>query len=256
MALVAAMPAWAKKSKAEAEPDLTGTYTIAAGTLPNGATYDGTLTVAPKTKMGGRHGWILWSVTWNVSSAKEPVRGIGIWLDGVFIVAYGPGDGYGLTVYGKIARGGRAEWMLPDDTVYGSWFRPDGASGQEALRGDLESWNGDYRMHGHTAAGGDMVKPYYGNVSITPTGDIVHLRWTGRDKKMGKDKGFDYGGLGLPAPGVLVAQWSLNGGGGVGFYVFEGDTMTGLFAEDEGLGRETLVVPPEVAERLAPFLNP
>ncbi len=31
--------------------------------------------------------------------------------------------------------------------------------------------------------------------------------------------------------------------------------MSGLFAEDDGLGREKLAVPAEVAARVAPFLD-
>ena len=85
---------------------------------------------------------------------------------------------------------------------------------------------------------------------MTPSGEIVNLRWSGREKK--GNKPFDYGGIGLPVPGFLAAQWDVNkeGGGGVGVDMFEGDTLTGMFAEGEGTGQEKLTVPPEVVERL------
>jgi hypothetical protein len=98
------------------------------------------------------------------------------------------------------------------------------------------------------------VQPYVGNLSVTPSGEIVHLRWTGRYTK-GRDKPFEYPGIGIEIPGFLAAQWSSNGKGGVGVYIFEGEKMTGLFAEDDGLGKETLAVPAEIAARVAPFLE-
>lgn len=252
--LAAATPAAAKsKAAADDDPDLSGTYTITSGKLPNGNAYEGTLAIAPRTRMGGKHGTVLWDAVWTVSSAPDPVRGVGIFLNGAFIVAYGPADGYGLSVYLKIRRGGHADWMLPDDTIQGFWFRPDGTSGREGLRGDLDAWTGDYRMHGHTDAGGDTTHLYSGNLAVTPSGEIVRLRWSGRNKK-GRDKGFDYGGIGLPVPGFLAAQWSFSGGGGVGVYLFDGGSMTGLFAEDGGVGQETLAVPSDVAERVAAYL--
>jgi hypothetical protein len=249
----AAASAYAK-SKASDEPDLSGTYAITKGVLPDGSPYEGTLTIEPKTKLGGKHGSPLWGLTWKLSSTPDPVRGIGMWVNGAFIVAYGPDNDYGLNVFLPVKRGGRSEWMLADDTLWGMWCTPTGRSGREGLRGDLDAWSGDYRLHGHTLADGDPVQPYVGNLSVTPSGEIVHLRWTGRYTK-GKDKPFEYPGIGIEVPGFLAAQWSSTGKGGVGVYVFEGETMTGLFAEDDGLGKETLSVPAEVAARVAPFLE-
>jgi hypothetical protein len=254
-AFVVTAPVHARsKPKPSDEPDLSGTYTITKGALPDGSPYEGTLTIEPKTRMGGKRGSPLWGLTWKVSSTSDPVRGIGMWVNGAFFVAYGPDDDYGLAVFLPIRRGARSDWMLADDTLWGLWCTPTGLSGREGLRGDLDAWNGDYRLHGHTVAGGEPVQPYVGNVSMTPSGEIIRLRWSGRYTK-GKDKPFEYPGIGLEAPGFLAAQWSHSGKGGVGVYVFEGDTLTGLFAEDEGLGKETLSVPADVVARVAPFLD-
>ena len=89
---------------------------------------------------------------------------------------------------------------------------------------------------------------------MTPSGETVHLRWSGKYRK-GKDKPFEYPGIGIPIAGLLAAQWSNSGKGGVGVYVFEGEQMTGLFAEDNGLGKEKLAVPADVAARVAPYLS-
>lgn len=252
-AVVVAAPA-AAKSKAADEPDLSGTYTITSGKLPNGSSYDGTLTIAPKTRMGGKHGSMLWEVTWNVSSAEQPVRGVGIFLNGAFIVAYGTGQDYGVSVYLAISRGQRRDWMEADDTQVGYWFKSTGASGEEGLRGDRDAWSGDYRLHGHNLADGAAVRPYAGNLSVTKSGEVLNLRWSGRYLK-GKDKPFEYPGIGIEVPGFMAAQWNTEGNGGVGIYVFDGAEITGMFAEDGGLGQEKLAVPPDVAERVAPYLS-
>jgi len=251
--IAAAVPVPAK-SKASKEPDLSGTYTITEGVLPDGSSYEGTLTIEPKTKLGGKHGSPLWGLTWKLSSTSDPVRGIGMWVNGAFIVAYGPDNNYGLNVFLPIKRGSRSEWMLDDDTLWGMWCTPTGRSGQEGLRGDVDAWSGDYRLHGHTVADGDAVQPYVGNLTVTPSGDTVHLKWSGRYTK-GRDKPFEYPGIGVAISGFLAAQWSSTGKGGVGVYIFEGEQLTGVFAEDDGLGKEKLAVPAEVAARIAPFLD-
>jgi len=116
------------------EPDLSGTYTVALGQTPKGDAYEGVVEIQQRTRVGGKHGTILWDVTWRISSSDTPVRGIGVAVDSAFIVAYGPTAGYGVAASSPIDVGQRQSWMLADDTIRGTWIESSGRTGTEGLR--------------------------------------------------------------------------------------------------------------------------
>src|SRR5260221_9100433 len=53
----------------------------------------------------------------------------------------------------------------------------------------------------------DAVSPYIGNLSVRNSGEIVHLRRSGRYTK-GRDKPLDYPRIGIDVPGFPAAPWS------------------------------------------------
>ncbi|HJQ99721.1 MAG TPA: hypothetical protein VJ826_15510 [Candidatus Polarisedimenticolaceae bacterium] len=223
------------KDRWEGEPDLSGTYTITSGTLPDGTAYDGTVEIEGKTRAGGKRGMVVWAVTWKITG-KDPIHGFGVNVDGAFFVTYGDGESYGLMVYAPI-QGGRDRWMKPDDMLRGVWVAANGANGGEGLRGNTGEWRGTYPLHGHsTAPDGSFYDTYKGRMTLEKDGEIFHAKWTGAYDK--KDKPFDYDGLGFEAPGFLALTW---GGGVVGVYVINEDgTMTGMYGEKAGIGNEKL----------------
>ncbi|MBI3450373.1 MAG: hypothetical protein HY049_15840 [Acidobacteria bacterium] len=248
--LLVASPSLAKSKHEDDEPDLTGSYAITKAQIPSVGEFTGTLEIKQGKRLGDKkHGMIMWDLTWKIAGSDRTIHGFGVMINDALIAAYGPGDDYGLSVYYKIPRGGRQEWMIADDTLEGMWFNPKGFMGEEGLRGSLESWDGAYRLHGHTSGSDGPSHPYDGKVEMTTDDVLVHMRWTGTYRK-GIDKPFAYDALGLAIPGgLLVAAWGPEKEIAVGTFLFEGKELTGIHAESGGTGMQKLTIPDDVAAR-------
>lgn len=254
--LIAAVgaPAFGRERAKKEDLNLAGTYAISEGSFPDGSKYEGTVEIRERARIGGKKGDVLWALTWRIAGKEQPITGIGVLLDRAFVVAYGSSNekGWGLEVFQPIARGTHEGWMLADDTLRGTWFMPSGSVGREGLRGSVDSYDGSYRMHGHTASSDGPANVYAGTLSIGHEGEIFNLQWDASFKK-GKDS--NYQGIGIEIPGFLLSVWGLSSGGGVGVYVLEDGVFKGMFGERDGIGHEKLALPAEVLGRASRFFG-
>ncbi|MBK7857996.1 MAG: hypothetical protein IPJ65_05100 [Archangiaceae bacterium] len=217
--LLCVVSLWSSQSFAKEPPkaapavDAAGTF-AAKGANPGGkGGYEGTVTI---TKNGETY-----NVAWALPGSPE-YKGVAIMMDGTLGVGWGMGAAYGVVVYRVSGGSLKGLWATS-----GSGPKP----GIEELEGPA-GLNGGYKI---VKGAGPDGKPYSGNVSITPNGDVFNVTWT-----LPRET---YSGVAIKQGDLLIVGWGAAGkGAGVVSYQQAGKNFDGKWgAPGSGqLGTETL----------------
>ncbi|MVM39291.1 hypothetical protein GO730_19865 [Spirosoma sp. HMF3257] len=183
-----------------------GNWRIEKAQLPDGKSYDGTLTIS---RIGQS-----FSVDWKTTAGNY--RGLGLMADGKLFVGYGLNGGYGIVVY---------KMNTASQRIEGIWTASglDGATGTESLTGR----DGNYDLVGTNPDG----RPYRGKLTLQKTGDTFQAQWQVANQV--------YNGVGFMtrSPGggdYLVIAYGPGQAFGVVEYVMAGNKASGRWAMGGG----------------------
>ncbi|MBL8957959.1 MAG: hypothetical protein JNK82_44700 [Myxococcaceae bacterium] len=194
--------------------DLSGTY-AANGANPGGeGKYSGEVKL---TKSGDTY-----NVEWALANSP-PYKGVALQSGELLGVGWGMGAAFGVVVY-KV-NGGK---------LSGRWATA--SSGPKAGTEELEGppgLSGTYKITKATTPDG---KPYKGEVSITPNGDVYEVTWT-----LPKEK---YSGVAIKQGELLIVGWgAADKAAGVVSYRVGANGMEGVWGApgSKQLGTEKLL---------------
>lgn len=189
-----------------------GNWKISSAKAPNGATYTGTVAIAP---MRATH-----QLSWQTSGGNY--TGVGIRQGNALYAGYGINIDYGVVVYD----------LQADGSLSGVWAtnKSGGMTGTEQVAGG-KALNGTYAITG-TNAGNNA--PYKGTLTIQKTGATYRLTW--------KTGNVSYNGIGLLDGSKLVVGWGFGNAFGVVRYAMNGNAAQGIWAMGGGqaIGTENL----------------
>ncbi|QDK82775.1 hypothetical protein EXU85_30870 [Spirosoma sp. KCTC 42546] len=178
-----------------------GTWRIEQAQLPDGKSYNGSLTIS---RVGQSFG-----VNWATTAGNY--SGLGLLADGKLFVGYGLNSGYGIVVY---------KTNTATQRIEGVWTASglNGATGTETLTGR----DGNYDLIGTNPDG----RIYRGKLSLLKTGDTFQAQWQVANSV--------YSGVGFMSGDYLVIGYGLGQAFGTVEYVMTGNKARGRWAMGGG----------------------